>query len=181
MTSRICINGLTVFTVLTSDFYYCCCPTYVAVNNAKTPVPSFTMLCYMWVSTMLSWGFYVRGNNKPTDIFMQSILYLCTILRKLGFSRRIFVNVSNISWKSVPWQPSWCIRTDGRADKRKLTGPCHEGANVLKTTWPVDRLRGAFFLVFLGPPRQLLQTKSRLLPSHFFTFRCYVIAHTMQL
>ena len=47
---------------------------------------------------------------------MYSTRYSCQILMKLQFSRQIFQN-KQIPWKSVQWEASCPMRTDGRKDR----------------------------------------------------------------
>jgi len=52
---------------------------------------------------------------------MYVIRYLCHILMKLEFSRQSFDKNSNIniSWRSVLWEQSSSMRTNGRTDRQK--------------------------------------------------------------
>jgi len=53
---------------------------------------------------------------------------------KLEFSRQIFEKSPNIkfAWKSVQWEPSCSIRTDGRTDMTKLIVAFRNFANAPK-------------------------------------------------
>jgi len=59
----------------------------------------------------------------------------CTLfisdLIQIDFSRQIFekyIHTHEISWKSVKWEPSCSMRTDGRTDMTKLTVDFHNCA-----------------------------------------------------
>ena len=64
---------------------------------------------------------------------------LVRCLKKLEFSRQIFRNILKyqISWKSVQWQLTCSVRTNMRADKRKLSVAfckfCERAKNAYRT------------------------------------------------
>jgi hypothetical protein len=74
--------------------------------------------------SMKNWKQY---DQKCVLVFMQSTRYSCQSLMKLEFSRRFFEIMLkyHISWKSVQWEPTFSIWTDGqtggRTDLPKLT------------------------------------------------------------
>ena len=92
---------------------------------------------------ILSQAFLILRRNERDEkkwiwVFMWSARYSCQSLMKLEFSRHIFEKILKyqISWKSVQWEPSFSVRTDGPTDMTKLIVALHDFAkapkNVLK-------------------------------------------------
>jgi len=63
---------------------------------------------------------WARYGQKYQVVFCKVPFFSCLILMKLEFSRWfVFLKILKyqISWKSVGWEPSCSMRTDGRTDK----------------------------------------------------------------
>jgi hypothetical protein len=58
--------------------------------------------------------------------------YSCQILMKLEFCRQCFEQLLkyHMSWKSVQWEPSCSMRTDGQTDMTKLIVAVRNFANA---------------------------------------------------
>jgi hypothetical protein len=70
-----------------------------------------------------SWKKWARCDQNFILVFMSSSLYSCPILMKLHLSRHSRKKLRyQISWKSVQWEPSCLMRTDGRTWRRKIFG-----------------------------------------------------------
>jgi hypothetical protein len=97
-----------------------------------------TLLCVLILSTTFVGNIFhskknwSRYDQKFILIFMQSTLYSCPILTKLEFFRQIFEKTRKyqISWKSVQWEPSCSMQTDGRTDMTKLKVAFHKFAKA---------------------------------------------------
>ena len=63
----------------------------------------------------------VRYCHKCENVFMQSRCYSCRISMRPEFSQQIFEKKlkCQISWKSVQWEPSCSMWTDGQTDGQK--------------------------------------------------------------
>jgi len=80
-------------------------------------------MCVLIFFTNLIWNVSHSKTNssryhKRTSVVLYSAHYSCQIVMKLGFVRQIFQTKSLkywILWKSVQWQPSCFMRTDGKA------------------------------------------------------------------
>ena len=88
----------------------------------------FWFLCKTFV-----WNIYPPKTNlsryKNTSVLVQSTGYACQILIIIEFPRQIFKKILKyqISWKSVQWEPSCSLRTEGRTERQ--TGR-HDEANI---------------------------------------------------
>jgi hypothetical protein len=83
--------------------------------------------------------------------FMWPSHYSCQIWTKLEFSRRIFrwILKCQISWKSVQWEPSCSMRTDGRTDMTNLIVAFRNIVNAPKCskTLPIMRVFVLFVII----------------------------------
>jgi hypothetical protein len=81
---------------------------------------------------------WARYDQKCMLVYMQSARYYCQILMIFEFSRQFFrkIHKYQISWKSVHWEPSCSIQTDGRTDMKKLIVAFHSYANAPKNNDP---------------------------------------------
>jgi len=63
----------------------------------------------------------VRCDQQCTFVFMQSTHYSWPILMELGIFSTHFQKIlkCHLSWKSVQWEPSWSIHTNGQTDITK--------------------------------------------------------------
>ena len=77
---------------------------------------------------------WARYGHKCISVFMYSAGYPCQISMKLELSRQIFEKILKyqIPLKSVQWEPTCSIRTDGRIDMTKLTVAFWKYANAPK-------------------------------------------------
>jgi hypothetical protein len=84
-------------------------------------------ICVPIFSTTCAWNIYnsrmklTRYDRKYLLALTWSNRYSCQILMKLEFSQQTFWETIQyqISWKSVPWKPSCCMRTYRRTDMTK--------------------------------------------------------------
>jgi hypothetical protein len=63
---------------------------------------------------------WAKCDNQCMLLFMYSIRYSCQILMKLEFFSTDFKKNIQITYRSVRWDPSCSVRTNRRADMRKL-------------------------------------------------------------
>jgi len=80
-----------------------------------------TTLVLTFFTTFVSNIFHLRRNewDMIENVYWSSCKALsCPVLMKLELSRQIFEKIlkNQISWKSVLWEPSCSMRTDGRTD-----------------------------------------------------------------
>jgi len=70
-----------------------------------------------------SWSLY--PHYKSTLVFIETAAGIfCAILTKFGFSRQIFIKISNVKFDVKSSNESRAeIRMDGRTDLTKLIGP----------------------------------------------------------
>jgi hypothetical protein len=107
------------------------CMRFLHIISLKAPFSKKNVIehktCFSIFSTRFVWNIFhswknwERCDQKCILVFMSSSFYSCPILMKLqlsGHSRNTLKY--QISWKSVQWEPSCFMRTDGRTDMMNL-------------------------------------------------------------
>ena len=128
-----------VFVVLLSSMHWACatllfvaCPTLQHSSTLSHKRIDFLekkviehKMCVFIFSTTFVWNIYfsrkkwARYNKKYILFFMYSTRYSCPTLMKLEFLDRFSKILKyQISWKSVQWEPSCSMRTDGQTWQR---------------------------------------------------------------
>ena len=119
------VGGMQVAYFLWPVWLYSSFPHYLINGKISRKKCFENKMCVLIFCTTFVWNVShskknsVRYYHKITQVFTQSTCYSCPILMKLEFSQQIFEKPSyQISWKSVQWEPSFSMQTDGQTDGR---------------------------------------------------------------
>jgi hypothetical protein len=90
-------------------------------------------ICALIFCTAFIWNISYSKNW----IFMESSCYTYQVLMKLEFSRVIFQKnfEYNLSWKSLQWESSCFLRTDGETDGQASMAKLKPGTHYPHVTW----------------------------------------------